>query len=98
MDKDLIYICDELKFFEKNIRDSDSSSNQTVSQNTQGNPGDQQSDDDYVPGVASFTTDDCSFDFLARNLGVGLNWAFLSDDEEDEDRHLPWSLAKNIGR
>lgn len=94
----MIYICDELKFFEKNLRDSGSSSNQAESQNTQGDPGYQNSDDEHAPGVTSFTTDDCSFDFLARTLGVGLNWAFLSDDEEDEYRQLPWSLAKNIGR
>lgn len=98
MDKDLIYICDELKFFEKNFRDSDSSSNQASPEIIQGDPGDQKPDNERAPGVSSFTTDDCSFEFLARTLGVGLNWAFLSDDEEDEDRQLPWSLAKNIGR
>lgn len=98
MDKDLIYICDELKFFEKNLRDRDSSSNQASPENTQGNSSDQKSDDEHAPGVTSFTTDDCSFDFMARNLGAGLNWAFLSDDEEDEDRQLPWSLAKNMDR
>lgn len=97
MDKDLIYICDELKFFEKNIRDS-ASRNQAGSRNIQGDAGDRKSDEKHVPGVTSFTTDDCSFDFLARTLGVGLNWTFLSDDEEDEDRQLPWSLAKNVGR
>ncbi|KAK7711356.1 hypothetical protein SLS64_005379 [Diaporthe eres] len=97
VDKDLIYISDELRFFEKNLRDGDSPSNQAGSQHTQGDLGDQQPDDKRAPRIDSFTIDDCSFDLLARTLGVGLNWAFLSDDDDDEeDRQLPWSLVKNF--
>lgn len=97
MDKDLIYISDELRFFEKNLRDGDSPSSQAGSQHTQGDLGDQQPDDKRAPGIDSFTIDDCSFDLLARTLGVGFNWAFLSDDDDDEeDRQLPWSLVKNF--
>lgn len=97
MDKDLIYISDELKFFEKNLRGNDSPSKQAGSQHTQGNPDDQQPNNGRAPGIDSFTIDDCSFDFLARTLGVGIDWAFLSDDDE-ENRQLPWSLVKNIDK
>ncbi|KAG6364894.1 hypothetical protein INS49_006498 [Diaporthe citri] len=99
VDKDLIYISDELKFFEKNLQESGSPSNQAGSQHTGGDPGNQQPNDERAPGIDSFTIDDCSFDLLARTLGVGFNWAFLSDDDdEEEDRQLPWSLVKNFDK
>lgn len=98
MDKDLIYISDKLKFFEKNLRDSDSSMNQAGSQQTQGDMGDQQPDDEPARGIDSFSIDDYSFDILARTLGVGFYWAFLSDDDDEEDRQFPWSLVTNIDK
>lgn len=98
VDKDVIYISDELKFFERNLRDIDHPSNQAASRHTQGDTSDQQPNNERALGIDSFTTDDCSFDFLARTLGVGIHWAFLSDDEDEEDRQLPRSLVKDIDK
>lgn len=97
MDKALISISDELKSFERELRDSVPHSDEGPSDRNQDGASMQDPGDERATGIESFTADDCSFDFLARTLGVGFNWAFLSNDGE-EDRQLPWSLAENIDR
>lgn len=98
VDKDLIYISDKLKFFERGIWDSVLPSDEAALQHAHDDPSPmEEPDDERAPGIDRLTTDDCSFEFLARTLGVGFNWAFLSEDEE-EDKQFPWSLVKNIDR
>jgi hypothetical protein len=104
VDKDLILISDELKFFEAKLGDSVAPSDPTVSPHAQGDRSDQQPNDKRAPGIDSFTADNCSFDSLARPLGVGFNFAFLrcgdddEEEEEEEDKQLPWSSMKNIDK
>lgn len=97
MDKALTFIFDELKSFERELRDSVPPSDEGPSERNQDDASMQDPDDERATGITSFAADDCSFDFLARTLGVGFNWAFLSNDGE-ENRQLPWSLAENIDR
>lgn len=89
VDKDLILICDELKFFELKLQDGVPLNDLANPTHAQGSQSDQQWNDERAPGIDSFTTDDCSFDSLARTLGVGFNFAFLSDDGEGEEKQHP---------
>lgn len=99
MDKNLIFISDELKFFEQGLRDSAYPTDEAALQATQSNPSDQQPHDERLPRIGSFTTDDCSFDILARTVGVPLSWAFMRDEDDEEgDRPFPWSLVELGGQ
>lgn len=90
VDRDLVLICDELKFFELRLQDGVPENDLANPTHDQGSQSDQQYNDERAPGIDSFTTYDRPFDFLARALGVGFNFAFLSDENEGEDKQLPW--------
>lgn len=98
VDKDLIFISDELKFFEQGLLESVNPSDETAQQHPPADPGHQQPDAKLAPRIDSFTASDCSFELLASTLGVGFNLPFLSDDDDDDEGKFPWSLIEDIDK